>query len=85
MDARIRLAFALIGALYIGLVALSIVPPPPPSAAPSAVAPEPPVTCAPSELFPNIVMCSDGRFFRFDRDALRDLLERPRVRLLAGR
>jgi hypothetical protein len=84
MNACIRLAFALIGALYVGVVVLSIVPPPPPSGAPS-VAPGSPVTCALSELFPSIVMCSDGRFFRFDWEALRDLLEQPRVRHLAGR
>lgn len=90
MKACIRLAFVLIGTLWVGLAVLSIVPPPTPPvapsmAAPSAIGPELPGTCTFTGLFPSVALCSDGRIFRFDWDAVRDFLEPPRVRFLAGR
>jgi hypothetical protein len=38
-----------------------------------------------SKLDLRVIMCSDGRAFRFDWEALRGILEQPRLHLLAER
>jgi hypothetical protein len=53
--------------------------------APVVAAPDPDVTCVPSELDVRVIACSDGRALRFDGKTLREILEQPRVHLLAER
>jgi hypothetical protein len=52
---------------------------------PLVAAPDPDVTCAPSKLDLRVIAYSDGRSFRFDWEALRAILEQPRLHLLAER
>jgi hypothetical protein len=52
---------------------------------PVVAAPDPDVTCVPSKLDLRIIRCSDGQSLRFDWNALRAILEQPRLHLLAER
>ena len=52
---------------------------------PLVAAPDPDVTCVPSKLDLRIIRCSDGRSLRFDWHALLEILEQPRLHLLAER
>ena len=52
---------------------------------PLVAAPEPDITCVPSKLDLRIIQCSDGRSLRFDWNALREILEQPRLHFLEER
>jgi hypothetical protein len=66
------------------MAVLSYEPPPAPTT-PVVAAPDRDITCAPSKLDLRIIRCSDGRSLRFDWNALRAILEQPRLHLLAER